>query len=81
MFVICLDSPSTSTRSQQRNEPANDTMKSSNASTDMWVVGLKFKNVNGPLDLTDEIRNFVNLVYNSAATVNMNRENVILDAR
>lgn len=48
----------------------------------MWVVGLQFKNVNKvQLDLTDEIRLFLNVVYKSAANSNMNRENVNLDAR
>ncbi|CAF1346094.1 unnamed protein product [Adineta steineri] len=48
----------------------------------MWVVGLQFKNVNKvQLDLTEEIRVFLSVVYRSSANSNMNRENLNLDAR
>ncbi|CAF0877495.1 unnamed protein product [Adineta ricciae] len=47
----------------------------------MWVVGLQFKNVNKvQLDLTEEIRVFLSVVYR-AAKCNMSRENLNLDAR
>jgi hypothetical protein len=48
----------------------------------MWIVGLQFKNVNKvQLDLTEEIRNFLNVVYKTASNNNKNRENIYLDAR
>jgi hypothetical protein len=48
----------------------------------MWVVGLQFKNVNKvQLDLTEEIRTFLSVVYKASANSNMNRENLNLDAR
>ncbi len=48
----------------------------------MWVVGLQFKNVNKvQLDLTEEIRIFLSVVYKASANSNMNRENLNLDAR
>jgi hypothetical protein len=48
----------------------------------MWVVGLQFKNVNRvQLDLTEEIRIFLSVVYKAASNSNMNRENINLDAR
>ncbi|CAF0961548.1 unnamed protein product [Adineta ricciae] len=47
----------------------------------MWVVGLQFKNVNKvQLDLTEEIRVFLSVVYRAAKS-NMSRENLNLDAR
>jgi hypothetical protein len=48
----------------------------------MWVVGLQFKNVNKvQLDLTEEIRIFLSVVYKTSGNSNMNRENINLDAR
>jgi hypothetical protein len=48
----------------------------------MWVVGLQFKNVNKvQLDLTEEIRIFLGVVYKASGNSNMNRENINLDAR
>ncbi|CAF0818969.1 unnamed protein product [Didymodactylos carnosus] len=48
--------------------------------TGMWVVGLKFKNVDRvQLDLTEEIRSFTNVVYKSVNASGMSRDN--LDAR
>lgn len=48
----------------------------------MWIVGLQFKNTNKvQLDLTDEIRGFVNVVYKAAGNCNMNSEKINLDAR
>jgi hypothetical protein len=48
----------------------------------MWVVGLQFKNVNNvQLDLTEEIRLFINVVYKSSANNNMSHENLNINAR
>ena len=48
----------------------------------MWVVGLQFKNVDKvQVDLTEEIRTFVKVVYNTAYNNNMNQDNLNLDAR
>ncbi|UJR23709.1 hypothetical protein I4U23_026690 [Adineta vaga] len=82
----------TSTRANGHNSPdsssANLTQQSSSPSnpsptfSGMWVVGLQFKNVNKvQLDLTEEIRVFLSVVYRSSANSNMNRENLNLDAR
>mgnify|MGYP001040581854 CR=1 FL=1 len=58
------------------------TTSPSNAFSGMWVVGLQFKNVNKvQLDLTEEIRSFLNVVYRTSTNSGMNRENINLDAR
>ena len=64
------------------NDQKEKSDSSSTTSSGMWVVGLQFKNVNKvQLDLTEEIRSFLNVVYRSATNSNMNRENINLDAR
>ena len=61
--------------------PSN-TNHTSSTFSGMWVVGLQFKNVNKvQLDLTEEIRLFLNVVYKTSSNNNMNRENINLDAR
>lgn len=68
-------SSSTTTQTNQQNStPSNFSA--------MWVVGLQFQNVNKvQLDLTEEIRSFLNVVYKASGSSNMNRENLNLDAR
>ncbi|CAF3469918.1 unnamed protein product [Rotaria socialis] len=77
-------SPETSSTNvaQLLTTPPSNTINSPTTFSGMWVVGLQFKNVNKvQLDLTDEIRIFLNLVYKASATCNMNRDNINLDAR
>ncbi|CAF1101708.1 unnamed protein product [Rotaria sp. Silwood1] len=73
---------SSSTNSTQQSLSPSNTPVTSPTYSSMWVVGLQFKNVNKvQLDLTEEIRLFLNVVYKSSANSNMNRENLNLDAR
>jgi len=72
---LFLESSSTNVTQQSTTNPLN-TFRG------MWVVGLQFKNVNKvQLDLTEEIRIFLNVVYKASGNSNMNRENINLDAR
>jgi poly(A) polymerase len=72
------NSESSSTNPPQQSSPSHSPPTFSG----MWVVGLQFKNVNKvQLDLTEEIRIFLSVVYKSSANSNMNRENLNLDAR
>ncbi len=73
-FYLFLESLSTISPSNTNNTPSTF--------SGMWVVGLQFKNVNKvQLDLTEEIRTFLNVVYKTSSHNNMNRENINLDAR
>ena len=48
----------------------------------MWIVGLQFRNANNVhLNLTDEIRAFVDVVDQAAANSNKSRDSINLDAR
>ncbi len=76
-----LESSSTNVTQQSSRSPSN-TNNTPSTFSGMWVVGLQFKNVNKvQLDLTEEIRIFLNVVYKASSNSNMNRENVNLDAR
>jgi len=73
-----LESSTTNPIQQSSSSPSNTPPTFSG----MWVVGLQFKNVNKvQLDLTEEIRIFLSVVYKASANSNMNRENLNLDAR
>jgi len=73
-----LESSSTNSTQQPSSSPSNPSPTVSG----MWVVGLQFRNVNKvQLDLTEEIRTFLSVVYKASANSNMNRENLNLDAR
>ena len=75
--MTILESSSTNP-TRQSSSPSNI----SHTFSGMWVVGLQFKNVNKvQLDLTEDIRLFLSVVYRSSAISNMNRENLNLDAR
>jgi len=72
------ESSSTNPTQQSTTSPS----KTPNTFSGMWVVGLQFKNVNKvQLDLTEEIRVFLSVVYKASSSSNMNRENINLDAR
>ncbi|CAF4711025.1 unnamed protein product, partial [Rotaria sp. Silwood1] len=75
-------SSSTNVTQQSTTSPSNTT-NTPNTFRGMWVVGLQFKNVNKvQLDLTEEIRIFLNVVYKASANnPNLNREIINLDAR
>ena len=63
-------------------QPPSETVESRQTFGDIWVIGLEFKDVKEiRLDLTDEIRNFLNLVYQAAGKKNTNRENINFDVR
>ncbi|CAF0732214.1 unnamed protein product [Rotaria sp. Silwood1] len=76
------ESSSTNVTQQSTTSPSNTT-NTPNTFRGMWVVGLQFKNVNKvQLDLTEEIRIFLNVVYKASANnPNLNREIINLDAR
>lgn len=77
-FFSVLESSSTSSPQQS----TTTTTTSNNNNSGMWVVGLQFKNINKvQLDLTEEIRIFLSVVYKASSNSNMNRENINLDAR
>lgn len=82
MFNTESSSSSGQTTQPTSSSPSNTKSTRANFSN-MWVVGLQFKNVNKvQLDLTEEIRLFLNVVYKAAAAnTNMNRDNVNVDAR
>jgi hypothetical protein len=76
-----LESSSTNVTQQSTTSPSN-TSNTPSTFSGMWVVGLQFKNVNRvQLDLTEEIRIFLSVVYKASSNSNMNRENINLDAR
>lgn len=73
LIIFSIDSAQQSSSSPSNPSPTY---------SGMWVVGLQFKNVNKvQLDLTEEIRVFLSVVYRSSANSNMSRENLNLDAR
>ena len=83
LFVIEETASNTTTEQSSSSSPGNKTTTTTPSSfSGMWVVGLQFKNVNKvQLDLTEEIRLFLSVVYKASANSNMNRENLNLDAR
>lgn len=76
------ETASTNSTQQQSTTSPSNTNTTSNTFSGMWVVGLQFKNVNKvQLDLTEEIRLFLSVVYRTSTNSGMNRENINLDAR
>lgn len=80
-MIFYLDVSSSNAAKQSTTSPSN-TSNTPSTFSGMWVVGLQFKNVNKvQLDLTEEIRVFLSVVYKTSSNSNMNRENINLDAR
>ncbi|UJR25176.1 hypothetical protein I4U23_006531 [Adineta vaga] len=73
---------SSSTNGDQ--QPSSSPSNSNNPSTTcrgMWIVGLQFRKANNVhLNLTEDIRTFVNIVERTAASSNKNRDNINLEA-
>jgi len=66
---------------QQDNE-SDSSNSNSPMFSNMWTVGLQFKNINNiQLDLTQELQAFTHAVYDTASLSKMNQENLKLHPR
>ncbi|CAF1167268.1 unnamed protein product [Adineta ricciae] len=73
---------SSTNNSKPSNDSSSNSNNTSNAVRSMWIVGLQFRNANNVhLNLTDEIRAFVDVVDQAAANSNKSRDSINLDAR
>lgn len=67
---------------QKSPETSSSPNPNSSVLSNMWVIGLQFKNINNiQLDLAQEIQAFSYAVYDTASLSKMNQENLKLDPR